>query len=38
MAAEAQFAALPVTITVNGVKHDAMVEARTLLAYFCVRI
>ena len=31
MAAEAQFAALPVSITVNGVKHDAMVEPRTLL-------
>ena len=34
MAAEAQYAALPVSITVNGVKHDALVEARTLLVYF----
>src|SRR6187401_1850176 len=34
MAAEAQFAALPVSITVNGVKHDALVEPRTLLVYF----
>ena len=34
MAAEAQFAALSVSITVNGVKHDAVVEPRTLLVYF----
>ena len=34
MAAEAQYAALPVSITVNGVKHDAVVEPRTLLVYF----
>jgi carbon-monoxide dehydrogenase small subunit len=34
MAAEAQYAALPVSITVNGVKHDALVEPRTLLVYF----
>ena len=34
MAAEAQFAALPVSITVNGVKQDALVEPRTLLVYF----
>lgn len=30
MAAEPQFAALPVSMTVNGVKHDALVEPRTL--------
>ena len=34
MAAEAQYAALAVSITVNGVKHDAVVEPRTLLVYF----
>ena len=34
MAAEAQYAALPVSLTVNGVKCDALVEPRTLLVYF----
>jgi carbon-monoxide dehydrogenase small subunit len=34
MAAEAQYAAVPISVTVNGVKHDAVVEARTLLVYF----
>ena len=34
MAAEAQYAALPVSITVNGVKHDVLVEPRALLVYF----
>ena len=34
MAAEAQYSAVPVSITVNGVKHDATVEPRTLLVYF----
>jgi carbon-monoxide dehydrogenase small subunit len=34
MAAEIEFAALPIQVTVNGVKHDAVVEPRTLLVYF----
>jgi aerobic carbon-monoxide dehydrogenase small subunit len=34
MAAEAEYAALPVSVTVNGVKHDVSVEPRTLLVYF----
>ena len=34
MAAEAQYGAVPVSITVNGVKHDTVVEPRTLLVYF----
>jgi carbon-monoxide dehydrogenase small subunit len=34
MTAEAQYAAVPITVTVNGVKHDALVEPRTLLVYF----
>ena len=34
MAAEAQYAAVPISVTVNGVKHDAVVEPRTLLVYF----
>ena len=34
MTAEAEYAALPITVTVNGVKHEAMVEPRTLLVYF----
>lgn len=34
MAAEAQHAAVPVSITVNGVRCDATVEPRTLLVYF----
>lgn len=34
MATEAQYAAVPITLTVNGVRHDAIVEPRTLLVYF----
>jgi carbon-monoxide dehydrogenase small subunit len=34
MAAEAEYAAVPVGVSVNGVKHDASVEPRTLLVYF----
>jgi aerobic carbon-monoxide dehydrogenase small subunit len=34
MTAEAEYAAVPITLTVNGVKHDAIVEPRTLLVYF----
>jgi carbon-monoxide dehydrogenase small subunit len=34
MAAEAEYPAVPVKVTVNGVKHDALVEPRTLLVYF----
>jgi carbon-monoxide dehydrogenase small subunit len=34
MAAEAEYAAVPVSVTVNGVKHNATVEPRTLLVYF----
>jgi carbon-monoxide dehydrogenase small subunit len=34
MTAEAEYAALPITVTVNGVKHEAVVEPRTLLVYF----
>jgi carbon-monoxide dehydrogenase small subunit len=34
MAAEAEYPAVPVKVTVNGVKHDARVEPRTLLVYF----
>jgi len=34
MAAEAEYPAVPVKMTVNGVKHDARVEPRTLLVYF----
>ena len=34
MTADSEFAAVPVTITVNGVKHEATVEPRTLLVYF----
>ena len=34
MTAEAEYAAMPISVTVNGVKHDAVVEARTLLVYF----
>jgi carbon-monoxide dehydrogenase small subunit len=34
MTAEAEFAAVPVTITVNGEKREAVVEPRTLLVYF----
>jgi aerobic carbon-monoxide dehydrogenase small subunit len=34
MTAEAEFAAVPITVTVNGVKHETVVEPRTLLVYF----
>ncbi|MGE5303613.1 MAG: (2Fe-2S)-binding protein [Alphaproteobacteria bacterium] len=34
MIAEAKYAAVPITLTVNGRKHDAVVEPRTLLVYF----
>ena len=31
MAVEIEFAAVPIRVTVNGVKHEAVVEPRTLL-------
>jgi aerobic carbon-monoxide dehydrogenase small subunit len=34
MAAEMEFAAVPIKVTVNGVKYEALVEPRTLLVYF----
>jgi carbon-monoxide dehydrogenase small subunit len=34
MATEIEFAAVPIEVTVNGVKHEAVVEPRTLLVYF----
>ena len=34
MTAEPEYAAVPITMTVNGVKHEAVVEPRTLLVYF----
>jgi carbon-monoxide dehydrogenase small subunit len=34
MAAEIEFAAVPIEVTVNGVKHEAVVEPRALLVYF----
>jgi aerobic carbon-monoxide dehydrogenase small subunit len=34
MAAEAEYAAVPVSVMVNGIKHNATVEPRTLLVYF----
>jgi carbon-monoxide dehydrogenase small subunit len=34
MTAEADYAAVPISVTVNGVKRDAFVEPRTLLVYF----
>jgi aerobic carbon-monoxide dehydrogenase small subunit len=34
MTAEAEYAAVPITVTVNGVNHQALVEPRTLLVYF----
>jgi aerobic carbon-monoxide dehydrogenase small subunit len=34
MTAEAEYAAVPISVTVNGVKRDAVVEPRTLLVYF----
>ena len=33
MAAEAEYAAVPISVTVNGVTRDARVEPRTLLVY-----
>ena len=34
MAAEIEFAGVPIKVTVNGVQHEAVVEPRTLLVYF----
>src|SRR5678810_565996 len=34
MTAEAEYAAVPITVIVNGAKHEAVVEPRTLLVYF----
>jgi len=34
MAAESDFAAVPIRLTVNGVQYEAVVEPRTLLVYF----
>ena len=34
MTAEPEYAAVPISVTVNGVKHEAVVEPRTLLVYF----
>ena len=34
MTAEVEYAAVPISVTVNGVKHEAVVEPRTLLVYF----
>lgn len=34
MAAEIAVFAIPISVTVNGVKHEAAVEPRTLLVYF----
>jgi carbon-monoxide dehydrogenase small subunit len=34
MAAESEFAAVPIKVNVNGVKQEAIVEPRTLLVYF----
>ena len=34
MTAEAERAAVPIIVTVNGVKHEAVVEPRMLLVYF----
>jgi carbon-monoxide dehydrogenase small subunit len=34
MSGEAEYAAVPISVTVNGVKHNATVEPRTLLVYF----
>ena len=34
MTAEAEYAAVPISLTVNGARHDAVVEPRTLLVYF----
>jgi carbon-monoxide dehydrogenase small subunit len=34
MAAEAEYPAVPISVTVNGVNHHVQVEPRTLLVYF----
>jgi carbon-monoxide dehydrogenase small subunit len=34
MPAETEYPAVPIGVTVNGTKHDAVVEPRTLLVYF----
>jgi carbon-monoxide dehydrogenase small subunit len=34
MIAESEYAAVPISVTVNGVTHEAVVEPRTLLVYF----
>jgi carbon-monoxide dehydrogenase small subunit len=34
MTAEAEYAAVPISVVVNGVERDALVEPRTLLVYF----
>ena len=34
MSAEAEYATIPISVTVNGVRHEAVVEPRTLLVYF----
>ena len=34
MTSEAERVAVPISVTVNGVRHDAEVEPRTLLVYF----
>ncbi len=34
MAAEAEFEAVSISVTVNGVKHEVLVEPRLLLVYF----
>jgi carbon-monoxide dehydrogenase small subunit len=34
MTAEAAYATVPISLTVNGLKQDALVEPRTLLVYF----
>src|SRR5512142_2545540 len=34
MTAEAEYESIPITLTVNGIKREAVVEPRTLLVYF----
>src|SRR5690349_22327033 len=34
MTAEAEYLAVPISVTVNGIRHQASVEDRTLLVYF----
>jgi carbon-monoxide dehydrogenase small subunit len=34
MTADAEYTPVPISVTVNGVKHDAVVEPRTLLVYY----